>query len=316
MAQKKTSISTPRTVFMHLLVTIMLYVGVVSFITILFQYINVLFPDKLTFYRRGIYDAIRTASSALIVVFPVYMLVSFFQQKEFVKNPQSREVGIRKWLVYLTLFIAAITIIIDLIQLVNSFYGGELTIQFALKTLSVLAVAIAVFSYYFWDLRRKRAASPLLRPIAIVSTLIVLITMISGFFIVGSPAYQRKVRFDDERITNLQEIQSQIVNYYSQKQALPESLNELKDTITGFVPPVDPETGSAYKYTKNSPLKFTLCAEFHTKTADTDAGVERYRALPTEYGFAKGSQNWAHKEGQNCFERTIDPDFYPKKQLP
>src|SRR5438132_4874360 len=43
-----------------------------------------------------------------------------------------------KWLIYLTLFVAALIIIGDLVSLIYNFLGGDVTIKFVLKALSVL----------------------------------------------------------------------------------------------------------------------------------------------------------------------------------
>ena len=126
----------------------------VLLITLLFQYINVWFPDPLDYYYQGILNSIRWSSASLLVMFPVYILMGWLIQREFAADPSHREIGVRKWLVYLTLFAAAVTIIIDVITLVYNFLGGELTMRFFLKILVVLLVAAAVFGYYFLDLRR------------------------------------------------------------------------------------------------------------------------------------------------------------------
>jgi hypothetical protein len=114
--------TSPKHVFMYLLLIAMLYVTVVSFIMVIFQYINILLPDPLNNHIRGFYETLRHASSSLVVAFPIYLLMSWFLEKEYILIPEAKQLKSRKWLVYLTLFIAAITIIIDLIQLINSFY--------------------------------------------------------------------------------------------------------------------------------------------------------------------------------------------------
>jgi hypothetical protein len=63
---------------------------------------------------------------------------------------------IRKWLIYFTLFAAALIIIGDLVTLLNRFLEGELTVRFLLKVLAVFFVAGSVFYYYLWDLRKHK----------------------------------------------------------------------------------------------------------------------------------------------------------------
>ncbi len=310
--------SSPQDVFMHLLAIATLYVSIISFITLWFQYINVLLPDPLNFFYRSALDGVRWASSALVVVFPVFILLSWLIGRDFRAEPKKRELRVRKWLLYFTLFIAAITIIVDLVTLFFNFYSGELTTQFILKILVVLLVAVAVFGYHLWDVRRSAAEqSRRPRQLAWVVIFAVAASIVIGFFIVGSPAKQRSVRFDEQRISDLQTLQGEVVNYWTMKEKLPQSIDNLRDSISGFVPPSDPKTGAVYQYRIKSSLSFELCATFETKSLDL-TGRGNDQLIPKPASFPGGSylepyqQNWQHEIGQVCFERTIDPELYKK----
>jgi len=104
-------------------------------------------------YSSGVNNAIRWSAAILIVAFPVYLLMMWLINKDIALMPARRELRVRKWLGYLTLFIAAITAIIDVGTLVYNLLGGELTTRFILKILVVLAVAATVFFYYLRELR-------------------------------------------------------------------------------------------------------------------------------------------------------------------
>lgn len=304
-----TARSTPKDVFMHVLVIVTLTMSVVSFIALLFQYITVLLPDPLNYFPETAFTGIRWSTSVLIVAFPLYLWLSYLLEKDFAVTPAKRGMAIRRWLVYLTLFIAAITIITDLIVLIYNFYGGDLTTAFLLKILVVLATAGLVFGYYFWDLRRTTKSSALPKQLAVATAAVVLIAIIAGFFLAGSPAQQRRVRFDEQRVNDLQTMQSQIVNFWQQKGQLPATLADLTDSISGFTAPLDPATNQTYTYHKKSDLMFDLCADFKT----TGDGGQTNRALPAG---DLASSTWQHGVGQTCFARTIDPDLYrpqPKK---
>lgn len=304
---------TPWDFFMHLLCFAMLYASVVSFITLLFQYINVLFPDKLDFYYTAILNSIRVATAVLIVVFIVFLLINWLLEKDFKKTPAKRDLKFRKWLIYFTLFASAVTIVIDLITLVYNFYSGELSTRFYLKIAVVLLVAVGVFGYYFWDLKRlseKKYNLP--RTLAWVTAVVVLASIVGGFFIVGSPAVQRQRRFDDQRISDLQAIQYEIINYWQLKEKLPENLSDLKNSISGFIPPVDPETAQAYEYIIKEPLTFELCADFKTQGLGGNNLIERPE--PATYYRDPYQQNWDYGLGRICFSRTIDPELYKLKE--
>jgi len=153
--------TSPKDVFLHLLAIITLYVAAGSLVTLLFQYVNIFFPDPLagdyySYALQSAYSTIRWAISTLIIVFPVYVLTSWFLNKGYIANPSKRNLRIRKWLIYFTLFVASIVIIGDLVTLIYNLLGGELTVRFLLKTLVVLVVSGSVFTYYFWDVRKYK----------------------------------------------------------------------------------------------------------------------------------------------------------------
>ena len=150
----------PRDVFMHLLAIVTLYWSAISFVTLLWQFINYYFPDALNRYysQLAFSGLMRFAVASLIIVFPVFILVSRYLNKIYARESAVRESKIRKWLIYFTLFVASLVIIGDLITVINFFLGGEITVRFVLKALSVLLVAGLVFGYYLDDVRREKPA--------------------------------------------------------------------------------------------------------------------------------------------------------------
>lgn len=301
---------TPRDVFLHLLAVVTLYVSVVAFITLWWQYINVLFPDLLKYqdyygnYASYAYDPIRWAMAALIVVFPIHILISWLIGREFKTDPEKREMRVRKWLWYITLFISAVTIIIDLIILLNNFLKGDLSTQFFLKVIIVLLTASAVFGFYLWDLRQRDSSSNKPKLVAWVASVVILASIIYGFFLIGLPSSQRARRFDERRVNDLSIIQNEIINYWQNKDVLPASLDNLKNSISSFVPPTDPETEQSYGYKVKDPLSFGICAEFKTSAM---SGNSKMPMLKSAH-----QQNWNHDKGHVCFERTIDPKLYKR----
>lgn len=295
---------SPKNAFLHLLLIITLYISVISFIALIFQYINAILPDPLNFYLTSIYDTIRLSSATLIVSVPIFLLSSSIIGKDIQTNNALRHSGIRKWLLYLTLLVSAITIIVYLTRLIYNFYGGELTLSFALKVLTVLVVTGSVFGYYLSDLRDLPFKISN-KALAYIVSFVVLVSIIAGFFIVGSPFHQRQVRFDEERVSDLQSIQYQIVNYWQRKNTVPEQLNNLNDDISGYTIPKDPVSEQAYEYTKKSDLTFELCATFATEESPSTNNY--YYSSP---GFDLKNENWKHGIGKTCFERTIDPALY------
>ncbi len=102
--EKITLKTSPRDVFLYILVIITLYISVWRFIALIFEYIHYIFPDDLNIYFTQTSDEIRGSMAALIVVFPIYLGITWFLRKDIISNPEKREFWARKWLLNLTLF--------------------------------------------------------------------------------------------------------------------------------------------------------------------------------------------------------------------
>ena len=297
--------SSAKDVFLYLLMIIMLAVGVIFFTTLLWQYINIQLPDQLEYYYPSAVSLMRGAISALIIVWPVLLLSTWMINRDLKSEAEKSSMWIRKWLLYLTLFVSSLTIIIDLITLINSYLNGEFTIRFLLKVLVVLVVAACVFAFYLWELRRDVAQKTQVhKMVAIASSVLVIFWVCLGFVEVGSPVHQRAIRFDEQRVYDLQAIQSEVIYYWDQKEVLPADLAMIDTSSYSFVAPSDPVTLLPYSYTVTGELSFELCATFETDTATaTDS-------WSTPRGVYEQNSNWNHSEGLTCFDRVIDPDFY------
>jgi len=301
---------TPRDVFFYLLLAGTLYFSVFNLILLLFQFVNVLMPDPVD--RYGDYgSAIRWAMAAIIIVFPVHFWTARMLRREIAADPARGEIRIRRWMLYLTLFLAALVIIGDLVALVFRFLEGEAALNFYLKIMAVLLVAGATFWYYRNSLRSDPASfSAWGAKFGIAVSAVVAILIISGFFLGGNPFRQRLIRFDDQKLSDLQMIQEQIRMYWNQEGKLPASLAEMQGGLSGYVPPVDPETGAAYGYRPTGGMNFELCADFNLSSEE----IAKYRQ---GYRYADDPR-WNHPAGEYCFDRELDPerDAYPDKFRP
>lgn len=147
--------TSPKDFFLHLLSMVALYASAIAFVVLCFQVINIWIPDALdsnAYYRaQNARSAIRSAISFLIVAFPVYLLTAWNLSKSYKSDKRRRKIWVRKWLVYFTLFVAALIIMGSLIVLVNTFLSGDLTLRFFLKFLVMVFVTGAIFGYYLWD---------------------------------------------------------------------------------------------------------------------------------------------------------------------
>ncbi|MFA6190443.1 MAG: DUF5671 domain-containing protein [Candidatus Staskawiczbacteria bacterium] len=297
----------PRDLFLHLLAIVTLYWSAITFTTMLWQFINYILPENLGLYNSSGYslELIRFTVSSLFIVFPLFIIVSWYLNKIYRREAVVRESKIRKWLLYLTLFIAALVVVGDLVAVINNLLGGETTVRFILKALSILLVAGFVFGYYFDDVR-KETPSKLGKPFAWVAGALVLAAIIGAFFIIGSPNSARLNQFDQQKIYNLQDIQGQVVYYYQRKAVLPNSLSDLDDPISGYIVPIDSQLKTPYEYKiiDANKLSFELCATFNVPTPENQPTPAYYMEKGIE-------QNWNHQEGRACFTRTIDKQLYP-----
>jgi hypothetical protein len=295
----------PRDVFLHLLAVVTLYWSAISFTAVLWQFINYFFQDSADYFSYTAFsEIIRMSVSSLFIVFPVFVFVSWYLNKIYKKESEVRESKIRKWLIYFTLFVASLVIIGDLVIVINTLLGGEIVVKFILKSLAVFLMAGIIFGYYLDDVRRQ-TPTPFAKYFAWVSIVLVVIVIISSFFIIGSPTTAKLMQLDQKRVSDLQEIQMQVVNYYQAKEKLPENLEILKDDISGFTAPTDPKTKQNYEYiiVDAENLSFQLCANF-----DKENKMDKNQSL---YYYGISSQNWDHTSGRVCFDRKIDKDLYP-----
>jgi hypothetical protein len=146
-----------REAFLYLLLFASLYLAAWNLGSLLFDLINHAFPDPADseYEVAGLGPSIRWAASCLIIAFPVFLFVARYLGRELARNPVKRLSAVRRWLTYLTLFVAAGVLIGDMITLVYNVLGGELSTRFLLKVGVAGVIAGAVFGYYLQDLRHE-----------------------------------------------------------------------------------------------------------------------------------------------------------------
>lgn len=288
---------------------IALYWSIIAFLMLCFEYIDRAFPDIVTSpYMDPYAGGIRYAMASLIVLGPLTVVLLRFIRKGIEVDASKAEIWVRRWALILTIFVAGVTVAVDLITLINTFLGGELTMRFVLKVLVVLLVAAAGFMHFYADLKGYWRTYPArARLIGFAFGILAIGTVAAGFFIVGSPTELRLMRLDDQKQGDLQNIQWQVVNHWQQKEVLPTKLGDMADALSGTFIPVDPQTGEAYRYSVTGPQTFKLCATFNRENSTVNGKPMPY--YPVESGML--DENWKHGVGETCFDRTIDPERYP-----
>lgn len=318
--------------FLSLGVLVTLITSVTAFLNLVFETLNKRFPDVLNAtYQYGFstyqYEGIRGALATLIIFFPVFLIVSYYWRKYAQTKMSSVDAVIRKWQLYIILFLSAVVGVVDLVALVRYFISGEITMRFILKVVTVLVTVLLVGFYYMKSLKDQESMTNKVSfTFAGAAALLVLAAIIYSFAIMGSPMQQRKLRMDDKRVGDLQNLQYQVINYWQQKEKLPENLEALVSPLTGASLPTPPEMekGEKYEYAVKSPTTFELCATF---ALPMPKGWQEYGGRvygggwggpimsevavpPMGPGFGV-NESWDHQAGRTCYERTIDPDLYP-----
>ncbi|MCD9086464.1 DUF5671 domain-containing protein [Stenotrophomonas sp. SY1] len=146
-----------REAFLYLVLFSTLYLFAWNLGSLLFKLIEYTLADAAVAQWRGnsMGSSIRWSISMLIIVFPVFVFVARHVSNDVARHPIKRLSPVRRWLTYLTLFVAAVVLIGDLTTLVFNLLSGELSLRFVLKVLVVGLIAGTVFAYYLWDLRKE-----------------------------------------------------------------------------------------------------------------------------------------------------------------
>ncbi|MFT5179531.1 MAG: hypothetical protein ACI9GH_000418 [Candidatus Paceibacteria bacterium] len=294
--------ATPKDFFLNVGVMASLYWLTISYIILIFEVINTIFPDEALY--RGETSVSTFTLSSLIIITPVFLILTNVVNKHIKANPIQRDVWVRKWVIYFTLFIAGITVITDMIVILNFFLSGELTTRFITKSLVLVIIPLVIFWYLVTNLKRDYVTSSYYKSLVIGVIVVIIGTIVGAFVAIGTPSEQRDARIDEQRINDLRVVQSEVIGFYTSKKRLPESIDELEDVLRGFQPPVDPESDESYKYSVNGTETFTLCADFNSK----QDYLEKRREYYYDDYYGTDAWIWNHIKGETCFERTIDPE--------
>ena len=149
-----------REAFMYLVLFGTLYTSAFSLGSLLFDLVNLRFPDpadSTNFYGgpAATRESIRWAIAALVVAFPVFAYTSWLTSRSIRLDPTKRASKIRRWLTYWTLFVSSGVVLGDVTSLVYSLLAGEATFRFLLKVLVVALIAGTAFIYYLRDLQSE-----------------------------------------------------------------------------------------------------------------------------------------------------------------
>lgn len=295
--------NSPKFAFWYLLSLVSLIFIAFSVGAIIFQIINKYIPDVVAYnYQMSVsMELLKFAISALIVATPLYFWMQYLIFRSLKSGELDKEVGVRKWLTYFILLVAAVVVIGYLIAVINSLLDGELTTKFILKTLTVILIAATIFSFYFYDIKREDVAKgkdKIINMYLFGSLAVILVSLIFSFTMIESPAQARNNKIDQQIINNFYSINTAVDSYYRANKKLPENLEMLlniDDNALFENNIVNPSTKDKIEYKVVASDKFDLCTEFLT-----DSAQEKYRS------------EWKHKIGYDCVTMTV----YSAQEVP
>jgi uncharacterized membrane-anchored protein len=141
-----------RETFVQLVLFASLYACLWAFVSIIFTFIDSSLPDPLH-EGESFAETIRSEISTLIVFFPLFVVMFRYAERNRA-DPARRDSNVRRWITFLTLFVAAIIFAGDLVALVQSVLSGDLTSRFLLKALTIAIVAGGLFAFFLHDVRQ------------------------------------------------------------------------------------------------------------------------------------------------------------------
>ena len=105
-----------------------------------------------------------------------------------------------------------------------------------------------------------------------------------GLFISGSPAEQRLLRLDEQRVNDLKQLSSAVNYRWEQQRRLPATAADLIDGRFLSSLPIDPASGQAYEYRATALQRYEVCGVFDRPARP---------ALADDF--------WFHESGRKCF---------------
>jgi Domain of unknown function (DUF5671) len=117
------------------------------------------FRDPLSLEVGSLRDDIAWQVAVIIVTFPIFLFVHRLIQQELTRRPELYYSPIRRWLTYLALVVAAITIVVDAALTIQSWITGNITVHFLLGTLGLFVLGGGIFAYYLTTMDPAKARS-------------------------------------------------------------------------------------------------------------------------------------------------------------
>lgn len=152
--KKRHSLTARDTVF-YLFLFITLYVVSWGLIALAFDIIDLTLPGVDPYpTQESLRSGIRYWVAYSAVFTPVYLVLAWKAERRHKLDPTCPLSTSRQWLTYVTLFIASMTMLGDLVALLYAYLSGDLSLRLLLKICVVAVIAGMVILYYYSDMQR------------------------------------------------------------------------------------------------------------------------------------------------------------------
>ncbi len=301
-----------KNIFFYLTAFITLCYDVWHLLSIIFDTIEKKIPDVIdngySIYNSYSDDSFRFSIASLVVMFPIYVGVSWYINREIENGKMDTESKIRHVMIWSTLLMSISSIAGSLITAVYSYLGGELSARLGYKCLAVAIVAIAIGAYHYYLLNKSYINNPNAKrnSLIIATASIVIIFAISTYciYVVGSPAVARARKLDEKSISNLTRIEYSLSNKFETNGNLPDTLdNSFK------INNLDPNTNLPYPYkviSQDAKLAtFELCPVFATVYEDKNYYVNLSQEFFQVFKNYSHDPRMSHDIGKTCYQVTL-----------
>lgn len=262
--------TTPKDFFLNLGILVAFYWTIIAVGNVLFGFIDLALPDVAMSWKPDQPISV-FALASIIVAFPVLIVLSRMSRKDIQANPDKMEQRARKWMIYLSLFVAGLVSAGDVIGIIYGLLSGDLVMASFLKMLIILVLAISSFIYLFRELKIENIGQVGTKEIMTPAIVVAVILVVFGI-IASNPVESRERRLDNIKVNNLYQSQSEVEFYFTQNGRLPESITFSQK--------------GEVEYSITSSSTYQLCAEFNR---------------PEDTNF-----EWKRIAGRNCFDRSVE----------
>jgi len=213
--------------------------------------------------------------ATLLISFLIYHALSLFINRKLIKGDIRQESLVRKFTTYLAMFILAAMTIGGVVNLLLSYFEGELSLKSFAKIGVFITFSVAFLCFYLWEIRRRDISGKTFNILMIISLILSLSALVIGFVISDSPKVAREKKIDDAIIENIKDTSDDISDFVNKEN---EKLPKQEDFKT--------REGVAYKTIDEK--SFELCGNF--KQQATEIEYDSYNA------------EYRHSAGGKCFK--------------